>query len=72
MINVEHNRQYSPGLLLLNCFWMLVFGYFALRLDGDPEGCEASDENDYRFGVSLNQTREVRNIDVGLRFRMIF
>ena len=37
MINVEHNKQYSPGLLLLNCFWMLVFGYFAMRFDSDPE-----------------------------------
>ena len=72
MINVEHNKQYSPGLLLLNCFWMLVFGYFAMRFDSDPEQCEASDENDYRFGLSKNHTAEVRNIDVGLRFRLIF
>ena len=49
MINVEHNKQYSPGLLLLSCFWSIVFGYFALRLDSDPEMCEASDENDYRY-----------------------
>ena len=71
MINVEHNRQYSPGLLLLNCFWTLVFGYFALRLDSDPEDCEASDENDYRFGIGSAQHEE-RFIDVGGRYRLTF
>ena len=71
MINVEHNRQYSAGLLLLNCFWTLVFGYFALQLDNDPIDCEASDENDYRFGIA-NFKREERFIDVGFRFRLTF
>lgn len=71
MINVEHNRKYSPGLLLLNLFWTLVFGFFALRLDSDPEDCEASDENDYRFGLAKLQ-REERFVNVGLRFRLTF
>ena len=55
MINVEHNKRYSPGLLLINCFWTIVLGYFALRFDSDPESCEASDENDYKFnsGITL-------------------
>ncbi len=71
MINVEHNKQYSPGLLLLNCFWTLVFGYFALRLDSDPEDCEASDINDYRFQTLVSKHEE-RYIDIGFRFRLIF
>ena len=71
MINVEHNRQYAPGLLLLNCFWTLVFGYFALGLDNDPQSCEASDENDYRFGVG-GLKKEERFIDVGFRLRLTF
>ena len=72
MINVEHNRPYSPGLLVLNCFWTLVFGFFALRLDRDPEQCEASDINDIRFGSLGAQSREERFIDIGERFRIIF
>ena len=72
MINVEHNRQYSPGLLLLNCFWTLVFGYFALRLDSDPEDCEASDEQDYRFGIGGSTRHEERFINVGWRYRLTF
>ena len=72
MINVEHNKQYSAGLLMMNCFWALVFGYFALRLDGDPESCEASDINDYQWGTHGNITREERFIDVGFRFRLTF
>ena len=48
-----------------------MFGYFALRLDSDPEGCEASDENDYRFGVSTNK-KEERFVDIGTRYRLTF
>ena len=72
MINVDHTRQYSAGYLLLNCFWTLVFGYFALRLDSDPEDCEASDINDFRWGAYNNNVREERFIDVGFNFRMTF
>ena len=71
MINVEHNKHYSPGLLLLSTFWTLVFGYFALRLDDDPEFCEASDENDNRFVLGVSK-HEPRYIDVGFRFRLVF
>lgn len=72
MINVEHNKQYSPGLLVLNCFWAIVFGYFALNLDSDPTTCEASDENDYRFAAGVTApTKEPRYIDVGFRFRLV-
>mmetsp|Transcript_39540 Transcript_39540/g.51788 ORF Transcript_39540/g.51788 Transcript_39540/m.51788 type:complete len:192 (+) Transcript_39540:26-601(+) len=70
MINVEHNKQYSAGLLMMNCFWALVFGYFALRFDSDPETCEASDINDFRWGRASNFQREERFIDVGFRFRL--
>lgn len=72
MINVEHNKQYSAGFLLLNCFWTLVFAYFALRLDSDPEDCEASDINDFRWGDYNNHAREEYFINVGERFRMTF
>lgn len=72
MINVEHNKQYSAGYLLLNCFWTLVFAYFALRLDGDPSDCEASDINDLRWGAYNNNVREERFIDIGFRFRLVF
>ena len=73
MINVEHNKRYSPGHLLLNCFWALVFGYFALRIDSDPEWCEASDENDYKFTTGVNKAAlEHRYVDVGSRFRLVF
>ena len=55
----------------MNCFWTLVFGYFALRLDSDPEDCEASDEQDYRFGIG-SKLHEERFIDVGGRYRLTF
>ena len=48
-----------------------MFGYFALQLDSDPQVCEASDINDYRFGVQ-NLNHEERYIDIGFRFRLIF
>ena len=73
MINVEHNKRYSPGLLLLNIFWAAVFSYFALGFDTDPDSCEATDENDYKFSAGVTAAKlEPRYIDVGLRFRLAF
>ncbi len=34
------------GLLLYLCTFALLFGFFALRQDGDPEDCFAEVDND--------------------------
>ena len=39
MISVEYNKRYPFGMLILNILWTVVFGYFAMRMDSDPEKC---------------------------------
>ena len=50
-------------------FWALIFGYYALRFDGDPEQCLASDDSDLRVAKPVSgESYE----DVGYRFRLVF
>ena len=49
MISVEYTKRYPFSMLLLNSVWTLVFAFFALRIDSDPESCEATDENDIKY-----------------------
>ena len=70
---VKQERTYRDGVLDVEapspviCFyavWVVLYGYFALRLDHDPEMCLASDESD----KILTQPSST-SIDVGETFR---
>ena len=43
------------GIVIYNLLFVLAFGYFVLRLDGDPESCLASTENDHNFFYALKK-----------------
>ena len=69
MLSVDYNREYPMGSIIVNIFWGIVLGYFALRFDNDPEVCMATDENDIKFKKG---NIEDKYIDVGEEFRWFF
>ena len=66
---VDTSKDYPVGMVLVNMFWAIVLGYFALRFDSDPEVCMATDENDFKFKKGNDKERYV---DVGEEFRLFF
>ena len=66
---MDANREYPAGMIVINIFWAVVLGYFALRFDSDPEVCYATDENDFKFKKGND---EERYVDVGEEFRLFF
>jgi hypothetical protein len=54
-------------MLALVCLTCLA-GFFALRMDSDPESCLATDESDTLFV----RGSEVKYTDVGAKFRLVF
>ena len=66
---VDTSKDSPPAMILVNMFWAVVLGYFALRYDSDPEVCMATDENDLKFKTGKDIDRYV---DVGEEFRLFF
>ena len=69
MLAVDFKREYPLGAIILNAFWAVVLGYFALRFDKDPEECMASDETDAKFHQG---DQDSAFVDVGADFRYFF
>ena len=69
LLRVDADKEYPLGMILVNIFWALVLGYFALRFDSDPEVCMATDENDFKFKKG---NKEDAYVDVGEEFRWFF
>ena len=51
--------------------WAIVYGYFALRYDDDPEVCYASSGKDFRISDNKVNTG-IAIVNVGDRFRICF
>ena len=49
----------------------IIFGYYALRLDEDPESCLANDDQDTRIAHEDANAEDIYE-DVGYRFRLVF
>lgn len=47
MLTIKYNEEYPAHLLVSSCIWAIIFGYFALGYDTDPDTCYATDESDY-------------------------
>ena len=69
VLSVDASKEYPVGMIIINIFWAIVLGYFALRFDSDPEVCMATDANDFKFKKGAN---EEMYIDVGEEFRLFF
>ena len=64
-----HYKERVPAsqMLALVCLTGIA-GFFALRIDSDPESCLATDESDSLFVKGS----EVKYTDVGAKFRLVF
>ena len=51
------------GIVLFNMMFVAIFGYFVLHLDGDPDSCLASTENDHNFMYALKKGFGVKEDD---------
>ena len=60
------------GLFLYLTAFSLVFGFYALRQDSDPEDCLATTESDSLIKLSSKVDTEENYINVGARFRFCF
>ena len=67
MLYVEYNSGYPSGMMLYTVVWAILFGYFALGYDSDPDSCMATTENDVKVGSD-----HPNEVDVGAKFRMSF
>ena len=46
LLRVEYSSTIALGSYIV---WALIYGYFALRFDDDPEVCMAKDSKDIRI-----------------------
>ena len=76
----EENSRTNPNhqfddfqlvAIVYGAFWAIIFGFYALRYDDDPEVCLASDESDFRI-IQSDTTDSSTYEDVGMRFRLVF
>lgn len=49
MLFVKYNNTYPASEILALIVITLIAGYFALRVDTDPESCLANDESNLRY-----------------------
>jgi len=62
----EYNSRYHSSMMGGSVIMALVWGYFALRIDHDPESCVASTKDDYFYSDGDDTT-----MDVGATWRYI-
>ena len=63
------SEDYKLVAIMNGIFWACIFGFYALRFDGDPEVCLASDDQDLRVDKPV---ADGEYEDVGYRFRLVF
>ena len=61
--------DYQSIAIANGILWALIFGFFALRYDSDPEQCLASDDQN---SIITKPQADEEYEDVGYRFRLVF
>ena len=61
--------DYKSIAITNGIIWAIIFGFFALRYDTDPESCLASDDQNSRV---MKPEADGEYDDVGYRFRLVF